>query len=67
MNRPPRRPSALTQDERLGELAATLCKAYFRLKLSRDQQGSQLDSCGVPEASCEPVDGTENQAGKEVA
>lgn len=53
----------MTENERLGELAATICKAYFRLRLSRNQ----LDSQGVPEASCEPVDGTENRAGKGVA
>ncbi len=57
----------MSEDERLHELADALVRAYLRLQLSRNLQGSQLDSCGVPEASCEPVDGTEIRAGKGVA
>ena len=63
MNGRPRRTSAMSEAERLHELAATLVRAYLRLTALRDP----LDSQGVPEASCEPVDGTENNAGKEVA
>ena len=60
---PVRRPEAMSPEQRIGELAATLVRAYLRLTALRDP----LDSQGVPEASCEPVSEQENRTGKESA
>ncbi len=59
---PVRRPEAMSPDQRTKELAAILARAYLRLAALRDP----LDSSGVPGASCEPVDSSENNTGKGV-
>ncbi len=70
MTRRPRDPAALSPEERLVEIATILATGYRRLLLSRNRKESQisLDSSGLAEPSCKPVDGEENAAaGKGVA
>lgn len=63
MNRP-KKPGAMTPDERLSELGALLAAGYRRLALSRQ---NELDVQGNTERSCTSVNASKSKKAQEVA
>ena len=61
-----RDPATMAPKDRLTEIAAILATGYRRLQLRHEKEGdepslNQLAASPQPEASCNPLDGPENQ------
>ena len=65
MTTTPRRPGAMTADERMLEIAEILAAAHRRTLSAVETESNPLDSPGFPSAPCEQlVDTSEDTTGK---